>query len=870
MVMPNDNRPNSDASQPHGNGDESLLDAGLRAAFGLAAHDAVTQRAGSDSSGATGVLLELEKRFGVHSKVLLREDPDDSSAVTVLRGEASASGKYQVLGEIARGGVGVVLKGRDIDLGRDVAMKELQSSHAGNPAMVRRFVEEAQIAGQLQHPGVLPVYELGLQADRRPFFTMKLVKGRTLAALLEERANSASERGRFLRDFESVCQTIAYTHTRGVIHRDLKPSNIMVGPFGEVQVVDWGLAKVLGQGGIASEAAGARKDETVVQTLRSESPGTQSMAGSVMGTPAYMSPEQARGDIDAVDERSDVFALGGMLCEILTGKPPFEGTAREMMVEAAAARLDKALSRLHACDADGDLISLAKACLSADRKQRPRNGKAVAEAITAHLVSVEDRARAAELEATVAKTREAAQRRAKRLTIALASVAVLALLAIGAGGTYVQLDRAERAVAASQRVNDALNEAGVLLGQAQKAPIGETAPWTALRAACDRLAGTLADENDIDPAVRERSGAFLARLKNAERERRLLESVEDAIIIGATNLDRASWVRMAEQLRAALLEFGVDVRQPPPPDIAGRISASESPVQLVEASEMWIGSEGQLGYFGVQNFTADHLNQWVAVLHAADTNEFRSGQRRVYYAIMNEYMTGGRQDPAAHDAHLAALDELSAGIDMITATPRSLSWLATTYYLLGESDRGADIYRRAVIVHPTDFMFMFDFVFSLEQQGQWEECIRYLMACVALRPNVGGVWRKLGVAFREVNLLQSSLDSLQQSLVVQPDYPPTLVDLALTLQKMNRHDEALAAVDRALKSDAELASAHGTRGRLLHDAGDCQAALEEYRRAKATKAQDPAWKAPLQEWIDECERQLNGQLPASQPASQPT
>ena len=140
-----------------------------------------------------------------------------------------------MLGEIARGGVGVVYQGRDVDLGRDVAMEVLHEEHLGHADMLRRFVEEAQIGGQLQHPGIVPVYELGLMADERPYFTMKLVKGRTLAALLAARETPSSNRGDLIEVFEAVCQTMAYAHSRGVIHRDLKPANIMVGTFGEVQ-----------------------------------------------------------------------------------------------------------------------------------------------------------------------------------------------------------------------------------------------------------------------------------------------------------------------------------------------------------------------------------------------------------------------------------------------------------------------------------------------------------------------------------------------------------------------------------------------------------------------------------------------------------
>src|SRR3954451_6995672 len=164
--------------------------------------------------------------------------------------------------------MGGVLKGRDADLGRGVAIKDLRADLRDKDDLVRRFVEEAEIGGQLQHPGVVPIYELGTFADRRPFFSMKLVKGQTLAQLLDARKDAADDRPRFLSIFEAICQTVAYAHARGVIHRDLKPSNVMVGSFGEVQVMDWGLAKVLPRDG--QPALEPKVNETVVATLRTE------------------------------------------------------------------------------------------------------------------------------------------------------------------------------------------------------------------------------------------------------------------------------------------------------------------------------------------------------------------------------------------------------------------------------------------------------------------------------------------------------------------------------------------------------------------------------------------------------------------------
>jgi hypothetical protein len=207
--------------------------------------------------GRASVLTSLAESLGGLPRVLLRDtDPGEEPSPLVkpgsseMPGTEDRSGRYQLLGEIARGGMGAILRGRDGDLGRDLAVKVLLEAHKDKPELIRRFVEEAQIGGQLQHPGVVPIYDIGTFADRRPFFTMKLVKGQTLAYLLQGRKDPADGLPRYLSIFEQVCQTMAYAHARGVIHRDLKPSNIMVGGFGEVQIMDWGLAKVLPRGGL--------------------------------------------------------------------------------------------------------------------------------------------------------------------------------------------------------------------------------------------------------------------------------------------------------------------------------------------------------------------------------------------------------------------------------------------------------------------------------------------------------------------------------------------------------------------------------------------------------------------------------------------
>ena len=307
------------------------------------------------------------------------------------------SSRYQLQGEIARGGMGAVLKGRDVDLGRNLAVKVLLDQHKNNPLAVQRFIEEAQIGGQLQHPGVAPVYELGQFEDRRPFFTMKLVKGDTLAHLLMSRYSVQHNRAKLLGIFEQVCQTMAYAHSRRVIHRDLKPANIMVGAFGEVQVMDWGLAKVLPVDGqvAAGQTTTTRKSpvdgKSVIATLRSPDDnapvpafgstgqdGSQTQMGRALGTPAYMPPEQAMGEVDRMDRRSDVFGLGAILCEILTGQPTYVADdLGTMMRMASRGQTDDCFERLDACGADPQLVELAKHCLQYELDDRPKDAEEV-------------------------------------------------------------------------------------------------------------------------------------------------------------------------------------------------------------------------------------------------------------------------------------------------------------------------------------------------------------------------------------------------------------------------------------------------------------------------------------------------------------
>jgi tetratricopeptide (TPR) repeat protein len=353
-----------------------------------------------------------------------------------------ALGRYRVDCFLARGGMGEVFRVIDVDFDRPLALKVLQERYRGHAELTERFLREARLTAQLQHPGIPPVQEVGRLPNGRPYFIMKLVQGHSLQQLLRERRSPSEGQAHLLGIFEQVCRTVAYAHAQGVLHRDLKPGNVMVGAFGEVQVMDWGLAKVLSVDPLADTV-------TPVKELLSAASVAASVAGNVLGTPAYMAPEQARGEVDTLDARSDVFGLGGILCDILTSQPPFAGdNHRDNHRRAVRGDLEETFARLDGCGADAELVAVARVCLAPDRADRPRDAGAVADAVAAYQEVERERLRLAEVARGQAQVRAEEEhkrllleRQKRQVTLVLAGAVLLVLLA-GIGATVAALLRA--------------------------------------------------------------------------------------------------------------------------------------------------------------------------------------------------------------------------------------------------------------------------------------------------------------------------------------------------------------------------------------------------------------------------------------------
>ncbi len=373
-------------------------------------------------------------------------------------------GRYERKDEIGRGGMGRVVLVRDTHLGRDVALKELHPPGALEDGVsvgsATRFLREARITGQLEHPGIVPVHELGQRADGTIYYTMKRIRGRSLASALKE-ATTLPERLALMRTFRDVCEAMAYAHSRGVVHRDLKPDNIMVGEFGDTLVVDWGLAKVKGERDPAAPTK--RKERTSL--LSSAGSGGETLDGAAMGTPSYMSPEQARGDVLAIDERTDVWGLGAILFEILTGRPPYVGKSA---LEVLARVTEEPPPRVRdVCpEAPPELAAIADRSLMRDPSSRYPGAAEIAREINAYqdgrIVSAYEYSGLDLLKRFVARNRAA--------SIAAASVLVLTLLASGlVYGSFLDEQRA-RGVAEGAR-DEAMEERAHAMASAHEAEV---------------------------------------------------------------------------------------------------------------------------------------------------------------------------------------------------------------------------------------------------------------------------------------------------------------------------------------------------------------------------------------------------------------
>ncbi len=737
--------------------------------------------------------------------------PGDPNATLVKPAGANAAGGltipgYDLLPEIARGGMGVVYRARDLAFDREVAIKVML------PGMsAAEFVREARITGRLPHPGIPPVHALRKLPDGRPFLAMKLIRGDTLDRVLKSRTDLGADRGKLLAAFEQMCHAVGYAHAQGIIHRDLKPSNVMVGAFGEVQVMDWGLAKEVHAAEPEAAAPGA---PTAVSEYIAAS-----VVGAVKWTPAYMAPAQARGEL--VDARADVFALGGILAAILTGKPPFAGNSvMDTIIRAAQADLRDTFTRLDECGADAELLALAKRCLAARAADRPATGAQLAEEVAAYRAELEERLRRAERERAAAEAKAEEQRKRRRVQFALAA-AVLLLVGAGAGFAWWHDKQAtERQLADERAAGEQLRLDGERKAAEARADAEAEFKGRQARQGIDAnltLAADLRKQykfKEADAALAQAAdlakGGAPERVADVEHARRDL-----AFVVKLDDIRFRKWVWIGKEggggdfntkiappeYRAAFAAFGLDLTVLAPIDAAGRVAASGVKADVVAAVDDWALYEPDVAL-------RDRL---LDVARRADPGPW----------------TDRFRDPKVR-ADKSAVERLAVETDVKHVAPAALSALARL--MRRRNLDSAPLLTAARAAYPGEF----ELAFSLGQRhGDSKEGMQIgsYEAARALRPDNTSVLINLGNALRAKGDADGAVAAYRRATELDPKFAMAHSNLGVALRAKGDADGAVAAHRRAIELDPKYALAHTILGAALGAKGDADGAIASYRRA---------------------------------------
>jgi serine/threonine protein kinase/Flp pilus assembly protein TadD len=788
------------------------------------------------------------------------DDPYRTVATSSVGDSTSAGTRFRILRPHAKGGLGEVFVALDTELNREVALKEIRDQFADDQRYRSRFEFEAEVTGGLEHPGIVPVYGLGHTPDGRPFYVMRFIKGDSLKDAVRRFHEAEKQPGRDpgrsaleLRDllgrFIDVCDAVAYAHSRRVLHRDLKPGNIMLGKFGETLVVDWGLAKALDR--IEPESPIERSELPLKPASGSALEPT--LPGSAVGTPAYMSPEQASGQLDQLGPHSDVYCLGATLYHLLTGHAPCEalqvGEVYQKILAGEIPRPRSINPRI--------APALEAICLKA-LALRPRNRYESAEALKADLGSwLADEPVTAWREPLRARARRWARRH--RPAVTGAAVALLAgLIGLAVAATiYLQQRQAQ-----TSRLGLALREVNLLRSQAEADPEGDPARWHAALQAVKRaedLLGPLIDAAS-QRRVRELGDQVAAAVQAADRDATLLREVVD---IRSALADDPGGSASDAAYTKAFGDAGIDIDGLGSDVAAAQIRSRPPGVALALAAALddWAGRRRE-----ARPRDADAWKRLVATARAADPDETRDRLRQLW----------SQPDRKAQREPLLTLAK--------EADPRgwpeqSLTRLAIALADAGEPNAAADLLGRAQVEHPGDVWVNYGLARFLEEghPPRTDEAIRFYSVARALRPETAhslahalanrGRGDEAVVVFRDLTrrryengehwlclarllkergdrensdaALRKAVAARREAIRLKPDDAQAHSNLGHALRSQGKLDEAITEFRTAIRLKPDDTSAHQSLGAVLCDlVHDYVGAEAEFRTAIRLKPDD--------------------------------
>jgi serine/threonine-protein kinase len=715
------------------------------------------------------------------------KSPDDDAILQRLErrarrtesDERTAVEGYEIFEELGRGAVGIVYRARHRELNRFVALKMILAGPFLSPKARQRFRVESHAIARLQHPNIVQVHDVGEQSGSL-YLALELVEGGSLAALLAQGPRASEEAARIVA---SMARAVEYAHGQGVIHRDLKPANVLISGTSrsltgrELKITDFGLAKVAPAPGLAEDG--------------------MTLSGEFLGTPAYTAPEQARGDTKDVGPRADVYSLGAILYELLTGRPPFQGaSALETLLQVAhhepvsPARLVPEVPR--------DLDTICLKCLEKDPSKRFATAADLAADLQRFLGGEPILARTA---GPLERCTKWIRRRPARAAL-LAASATIVIGLIGAG-LRVSWQRAAIARAVSDDVRE--------LAASQRA-----SDWTAARTALERARARLGDA-DL-PELRRlvdlgaRDLELAAKLESIRLERATFDERSSGTRFNTARADRDYATAFGA---AGLGSVGEDAHV-----VAARVAASNVAPALVAALDDW-------AVLGTAAKGADKRAWLLDVAQRVDLDP--TGWRN-------------RVRGALREADLATLNELIA-----SAAPGDHS--VQLLVALGElvTFRGGNavaFLKRVQDEHPGDFWANSALANALVRTEP-DQAVGYYRAALAARPGTGAVYHNLGMTLRILRRFDESMDCFERLLQMEPNSARAHTNMGLALKDVGKLDEAIEQHRRALALDADFVAAHSNLGEALAKRGRLDESLVHAERAVALDPLDPLVHANL-------------------------
>lgn len=676
--------------------------------------------------------------------------------------------RYVRQSELARGGMGIVYRGYDRMLQRTVAIKVLDAALVGDEEAFERFQREPRLCGNLQHPNVVPIYDTGVTSEGLPYFVMRLIRGHTLAELLDEsRVEFASEA--ILVIFQQICHAIAAAHRQGIIHRDIKPSNIMVADLGEVYVMDWGLSGV-------AKAAEADKLEATPDVPTNIQDDTKDASltstGKIFGTPRYMPPEFGSQLFDRSNRRADVYCLGAVLCELLVGKTPKQIIGDDPPSRDSGDQLQGELSEAGIGQA---LIELVIHCVQNDPKHRPESAEHLVQVIEEYRRDTRIRARQAELDAERLRDRN----RISQLRLKFVAVIAASLICIGGIGGWArnrnQLAQAER----MSKAKNALANAQLAFEMACKTQKWQASEWTysdQIFEAAVPLVEQTVDRN------------LLANADVLRNQKKVLGLIRQAMTV-ETNL-KENYFYLPNQQACIEQAFHVMVG----------IKYGDHTAALKEQEEQ----DGQAAEQEVQQALAalKQLPQEARRLIAAALIGWTSSSRFPNTGNWKELVPKVEHDVFGSDVSRAVLDDDLEQLKQHAKSEELYQWpsvvvdlLALVLWNRGEIELADQVFRVAILRFPSDFQVNSNYgnLLSVRFPQTPTKALRYLATAASLDPNPGAIYNYAGCLCDsgEFEMAETVLENLVKQ---HPDYYSASVALAeckLALNDLNGAQQVL-------------------------------------------------------------------------------